>query len=547
MDNKKRVITLYRVSTIGQVDKNDIPMQKQCCREFIDCRSDWELVKEVFEKGVSGYKKSAKDRDAIQEIQQYAIEKKFDVLLVYMFDRLGRRDDETPFIVEWFVQQGIEVWSVMEGQQRFDNHVDKLLNYIRYWQASGESIKTSIRVKTRLEQLTEKGLYTGGSVPYGYRIEKMGRTNKRNKEVYDLLIDEDAAQIVRLIFYKYVNEGFGAQRISRYLMEMNIRKADGNDFPNTSIISMLKRRIYTGVITNGDAESAFIPELQIIDQATFDRAQELMKARTQKRNEVPLNLAGQSLLVGNVYCGHCRNRLTLTTSGRQRVNKDGSVHSEVRARYGCHYKVRHPDKCNGQSGYGVPKLDAIMDEVIRYQLGRIKMSSESRVIADQHEKAIELARARLKIAEMQLAEKAKELTDYQAETIRVIRGESRLSADLLSELVDKTKGEITELSSAVEAARQELNERMSSAQQEQQEFEKLQSWADLYDNCTFAAKKMIVSQFIKAVYVYRDYTIEVEFNVSFDEFKDLSANCTNEGNEKATVYPMCKEKDRSAF
>ena len=546
MDNKKRVITLYRVSTIGQVDKNDIPMQKQCCREFIDCRSDWELVKEVFEKGVSGYKKSAKDRDAIQEIQQYAIEKKFDVLLVYMFDRLGRRDDETPFIVEWFVQQGIEVWSVMEGQQRFDNHVDKLLNYIRYWQASGESIKTSIRVKTRLEQLTEKGLYTGGSVPYGYRIEKMGRTNKRNKEVYDLLIDEDAAQIVRLIFYKYVNEGFGAQRISRYLMEMNIRKADGNDFPNTSIISMLKRRIYTGVITNGDAESAFIPELQIIDQATFDRAQELMKARTQKRNEVPLNLAGQSLLVGNVYCGHCRNRLTLTTSGRQRVNKDGSVHSEVRARYGCHYKVRHPDKCNGQSGYGVPKLDAIMDEVIRYQLGRIKMSSESRVIADQHEKAIELARARLKIAEMQLAEKAKELSDYQAETIRVIRGESRLSADLLSELVDKTKGEITELSAVVEAAQRELNERMSSAQQEQQEFEKLQSWADLYDNCTFAAKKMIVSQFIEAVYVYRDYTIEVEFNVSFDEFKDLSANCTNEGNEKATVYPVCKEKDRSA-
>ncbi len=546
MDNKKRVITLYRVSTIGQVDKNDIPMQKQCCREFIDCRSDWELVKEVFEKGVSGYKKSAKDRDAIQEIQQYAIEKKFDVLLVYMFDRLGRRDDETPFIVEWFVQQGIEVWSVMEGQQRFDNHVDKLLNYIRYWQASGESIKTSIRVKTRLEQLTEKGLYTGGSVPYGYRIEKMGRTNKRNKEVYDLLIDEDAAQIVRLIFYKYVNEGFGAQRISRYLMEMNIRKADGNDFPNTSIISMLKRRIYTGVITNGDAESAFIPELQIIDQATFDRAQELMKARTQKRNEVPLNLAGQSLLVGNVYCGHCRNRLTLTTSGRQRVNKDGSVHSEVRARYGCHYKVRHPDKCNGQSGYGVPKLDAIMDEVIRYQLGRIKMSSESRVIADQHEKAIELARARLKIAEMQLAEKAKELSDYHAETIRVIRGESRLSADLLSELVDKTKGVITELSAAVEAARRELNERMSSAQQERQEFEKLQSWADLYDNCTFAAKKMIVSQFIKAVYVYRDYTIEVEFNVSFDEFKDLSANCTNEGNEKATVSPVCKEKDRSA-
>ena len=44
------------------------------------------------------------------------------------------------------------------------------MNYIRYWQASGESIKTSIRVKTRLGQMTEAGLYTGGSVPFGYHL-----------------------------------------------------------------------------------------------------------------------------------------------------------------------------------------------------------------------------------------------------------------------------------------------------------------------------------------------------------------------------------------
>ena len=117
---------------------------------------------------------------------------------------------------------------------------------------------------------------------------------------------------------------------------------------------------------------------------------------------------------------------------------------------------------------------------------------------------------------------------------------------MLNELVSKAKIEIVELSEAVEVAKADLSERMSSAKREEQEFEKLQSWADLYDNCTFAAKKMIVSQFIKAVYVYRDYTIEVEFNVSFDEFKSLSANCTNEGNERATVYPMSEEKDRLA-
>ena len=57
---KKRVYTLYRVSTIGQVEKDDIPMQKEACHEFAE-RQGWEIVKEFSEKGVSGFKKSAKE------------------------------------------------------------------------------------------------------------------------------------------------------------------------------------------------------------------------------------------------------------------------------------------------------------------------------------------------------------------------------------------------------------------------------------------------------------------------------------------------------
>ena len=139
-----------------------------------------------------------------------ALAGEFDILLVFMFDRLGRKDDETPFVVEWFVNQGIEVWSAMEGQQRFDTHVDKLLNYIRYWQASGESIKTSARVKTRIGQLTEQGYYTGGIVPYGYRLVNKGRTNKRNKEVPDLAIDPNEAEVVKVIFRSMSARATGA-------------------------------------------------------------------------------------------------------------------------------------------------------------------------------------------------------------------------------------------------------------------------------------------------------------------------------------------------
>ena len=114
---------------------------------------------------------------------------KYNRYLRVAVDRLGRRDDETPFVVQWFVQQGIEVWSAREGEQRVDNHVDKLLNYIRFWQASGESEKTAIRVRTRHSQMVQDGQWRGGLVAYGYRLEFQDRTNKKGQPVRDLVID----------------------------------------------------------------------------------------------------------------------------------------------------------------------------------------------------------------------------------------------------------------------------------------------------------------------------------------------------------------------
>lgn len=524
MENNKRVYCLYRVSTVGQVEKNDIPMQKQYCREFAEGHKDWRIEKELYEKGVSGFKKSAKERDAIQEIQAAAVEGLFDILLVFMFDRLGRRDDETPFIVEWFVKNGIEVWSAMEGQQRFDTHVDKLMNYIRYWQASGESIKTSIRVKTRLEQLTEAGYFTGGTVPYGYRLEKCGRLNKRNKEVSDLVIDETAAEIIKLIFYKYVHEGYGAQRLCKYLAEMNICREDGRNFPNTTINRIIKNELYTGVVHNGKAKSEIIPELQIIDKETFERAQEIMQGRTQPHSDIPLNLKGNALLVGRVFCGHCGNRLTLTTSGRRTIHKDGQVCYEQRPRYACHFKPRHPGECSGQSGYGVKKLDTMVDQIVRAQLERIRTAPNNEIICEQHQKALDLATARVKMAKTQLCEKQKEIADYEAETIRVIRGESKLSGELLSTLIMKAKEEEKQYAATYENAQAEFDILSASMDRETKEYQCLTSWAEAYDSCSFETKKMFISQFIKSVHVFRDYNLEIEFNVSFEEFRDLKAS-----------------------
>ena len=196
----KRVYCLYRVSTAQQVDvvKDDIPMQRIACHDFA-ARMGWTILVEKEEKGISGFKVSAEKRDAIQELKEAALNKEFDVLLVFMFDRLGRIENETPFVLEWFADHGIEVWSVNEGQQKFDQHVDKLMNYIRFWQASGESEKTSIRVKTRMHQMVAEGIYTGGSLPYGYMLVDKGRKNKKGQVMRDLAVCPEEAEVVKAL------------------------------------------------------------------------------------------------------------------------------------------------------------------------------------------------------------------------------------------------------------------------------------------------------------------------------------------------------------
>ena len=104
-------------------------------------------------------------------------------------------------------------------------------------------------------------------------MEHKGRTNKRNQDVGDLVIDPDEAEIVKLIFQKYLYEGYGAQRLCRYLTEHGIKNKKGRNIPTTSINRIIKNPIYTGIIRNGDSQSDVLTDLQIIDAETFEKAQ----------------------------------------------------------------------------------------------------------------------------------------------------------------------------------------------------------------------------------------------------------------------------------
>ena len=280
-----RVYCLYRVSDRGQVEKNDIPMQRIACQTFAQERG-WEILREFSEKGVSGYKLTMQQRDAVIEIREDAMAGKFDILLVYMFDRIGRRDDETPFVVEWLGRNGVSVWSVCEGEQRFDNHVDKLTNYIRYWQAAGESEKISERTRTRIRQLTKEGCFTGGQCPYGYRLVRGERLNKKKQALYELQICEEEARVVRIIFDKAAREGLGSQRIAKYLNSQNITTRKGKRWNQASISHMLSSKRYLGYLQKGGVESPRLPHLQIVEDAIFAQVQELRESRNRKENNM---------------------------------------------------------------------------------------------------------------------------------------------------------------------------------------------------------------------------------------------------------------------
>ena len=181
-------------------------------------------TKEYIELGVSGYKLSESKRDALQDIKRDVLNKEIDILLVFMFDRIGRREEETPFVVEWLIEKGIEVWSVKEGQRKIENRADKLINYLTYWQAGGESEKTSIRVREVQTQMAEQGILTYGgkrNAPYGYEFIKSGTYTKKGVERQKLIIEKDEAKVVKKMYEMYVKKGFGIGRIAK---ELNAKK-----------------------------------------------------------------------------------------------------------------------------------------------------------------------------------------------------------------------------------------------------------------------------------------------------------------------------------
>ncbi|MBS4031026.1 MAG: recombinase family protein [Clostridiales bacterium] len=387
----KRVACFYRVSTTRQLEKDDILMQQQACREFIEQKPGWKLVREYKEKGVSGYKTSAKNRDELQRAKLAAENSVFDVLLVYMFDRLGRKDNETPFIVQYFDSLGVEIWSTLEGQQKFENYADTVMNYIRFWQANSESKKTSQRVTTKwsmgvINYLLRNPIYKG-RMAFGKRTNKTG--SQHNKAVDEWVLSEQ------------------------------------------------------------------IDELIIVSEKIWDKVQSIRSSRTPEKvrrsDIVRVNVptAGQLLFVGYIYCGHCGSPLTSTVNNKTWTNKDGTTKRKLRMKYRCSGKALSRTECDGQSIYSKETIEELVLEQISTWLNRVQCADFNSVISQYQERHIEKGETVLKGINKKNEENYEELAVLKNELPRSLVGKSAFTPEVLGEVIKQKEADIEQLNNMI--------------------------------------------------------------------------------------------------
>ena len=493
----KRVYCLYRVSTLAQTEKEDIPMQREACREFAKTKG-WVIGEEFSERGISGFKVSSENREALQSLKRAAIQKQFDILLVFMFDRLGRRDDETPFVVEWFVKNGIEVWSVVEGEQRFEDHIDKLLNYIRYWQSSGESLKTSVRTKTRMEQLVKEGIFVGGTAPYGYCLYKLGRINKRGFEVHDILVEPKEAEVVREIFNLYCNDRMGTYRIAARLNQRGILTRRGAAWHYASILHILKNIVYTGVRKFNDTQSNHFPHLQIIDNETFSAAQKQMAAnKVQQPQAFDSQYRTSSMFVDVLYCASCGKRMTVTRNQKTRQNKDGTQKIYDRLRYICINK-----HCNGQKTYSAKAVDELLLMTVIQFFSEHSIDGLKLHVGKQGE-----AKDKIISLEYALGEKRQTLHDLKGEVVEVIRGTSAFGSVLMAELIKNAEVEIAGLENEIS----NLHDLGRKQKTHIEKLKRLCGQLELFPALEIGAQKELIRHLVERVYIDIGYKYRIEW------------------------------------
>jgi DNA invertase Pin-like site-specific DNA recombinase len=243
----RRCAIYTRKSTEEGLDQafNSLDAQREACAAFIlsQAHEGWQQVDEHYDDG--GWSGGNMARPALKQLLSDVAAGKVDAIVVYKVDRLTRSLADFARIVEALDKAGASFVSVTQAFNTTTSMGRLTLNVLLSF-AQFEREVTSERIRDKVAASKRKGMWMGGPVPLGFRLE-----NRK------LLIDESEAETVRLIFRRYLElrsvgalaDDLAAAGVrSKVRQYANGRHVGGVTFSRGSLAQMLQNPVFMGKV-----------------------------------------------------------------------------------------------------------------------------------------------------------------------------------------------------------------------------------------------------------------------------------------------------------
>jgi len=282
MQDERFVVDLYlRVSTERQVNEGDsLEEQENELRKFCEYRK-FNIHRILIEKGRSG---GNTNRPEYQRLIQDVKHRNINAIVVKKLDRLSRSLLDFENLMTQLRENEVEFISLKES---FDttSAMGKAMLRVALVFAQLEREQTSERLLDVLEYRAKKGIYNGGTRPYGYASV--------NKELVPYSKEKE---VVETIYSKFV-EGKSTSQIESILNLHGYRTRSNKQWDRRHIDYILRNPVYTGKLKWGGKYNQGI-HIPIITEDVFNRVQEIFKSKGYQRQVK--NVKG--LLLGILYC-----------------------------------------------------------------------------------------------------------------------------------------------------------------------------------------------------------------------------------------------------
>lgn len=232
-----------RVSTSMQVDGYSLEAQQNKLEKYAEYE-EMQILGIYSDEGKSG--KSIEGRPMFQQMMKDIETEKDNVkfVLVFKLSRFGRNAADVLNSLQFMQDFGVNLICVEDS---IDSSKDSGKLMISVLSAVAEVERDNILVQTMegRKQKAKNGEWNGGMAPFGYQLMN-GK----------LVIDEEEAEIVKMIFDKYVNESCGIAGIVKYLNRNGVTKKPKSDrgmeqFSSLFIKNLLDNPVYVGKVAFG--------------------------------------------------------------------------------------------------------------------------------------------------------------------------------------------------------------------------------------------------------------------------------------------------------